>query len=201
MTSHTKFKQWVKAAVLEDRADAVELCSRVFPCHPDHPEVLDTLADYLNLLARLFLDADSYNAAKHGMAFRGASEQWSVALDEVELLGRSGATVSWLARWPRDDSERPARWTEASRSFSVEACVALIYSASLLMRGLWLLARHRWLGAELTESVRPWPPYELFARFDLQHPVIADFFRPLRYEGEKERTIVRSRNLRLPEDP
>lgn len=127
-------------------------------------------AEYLRLFARHFLDADSYNAAKHGMALRGGAEQWTVSVEESELLNRGGATVSWLARWPRGAVARPARWTEVARVFSVEATVGLIHAAAQLIRALWLRGRERHVGDELEEVFRPVAPQELLAAFDLRHP-------------------------------
>jgi hypothetical protein len=82
--------------------------------------------------------------------------------------------------------------------FSVEATVSLIDVAAKLMRALWLRARQRHLGDPLDTVFRPPPPEELFAVFDLQHPVIADVLRPLRYYGVEDALIVRSRHFEPP---
>jgi hypothetical protein len=41
-------------------------------------------------------------------------------------------------------------------------------------------------------------PDDLFAAFDLHHPVIADVLVPLRYDGQQQTMIVRSRHFQSP---
>lgn len=72
-------------------------------------------ASYLRLFGTHFVDADSYNAAKHGMTLRGGRRRLELEIDGWRLLDRDGVTVDWLARWPRDDPEQAPRWTQVSR--------------------------------------------------------------------------------------
>jgi hypothetical protein len=201
LTRFAEFKDWVRAQVAAaDDRDLDALCAQTLACDAGRPAEVRACAQYLRLLARHFLDADPYNAAKHGVALRGAAAQWTVSVEDWKLLDRDGATVSWLAMWRRDDPERPPRSTQVTRVFSVETTVALIDMAAKLMRALWLRARERHLDERLDQVLRPAPPDELFAVFDLAHPVIADVLRPLRYEGQEQTLIVRSRHFQPPGD-
>jgi hypothetical protein len=201
MTGFKEFKDWVKANVTTASApDLDQLSAATFACDAGVPAEVQAVAEYLRLLGRHFLDADSYNAAKHGMALRGGAEQWSVKIEEWELLNRGGATVSWLARWPRNDPNRPTRWTQATRVLSVEACVALIQVTAQLMKALWLKGRERYLDETLTEVIRPTAPADVFAAFNLHHPVIADFFRPIPEPGESRELIVHTRHISPPNE-
>lgn len=201
LTRIGEFKEWVRSTVAQAPEVALDdLCLRTLACDPGQAAEVRAGAEYLRLLGRHFLDADSYNAAKHGMAVRGAAEQWSVSVADREMLNRAGATVSWLARWPRDQSARLPRWTEVTRVLSVEAAIALVHVTTHLMHAAWLKGRERHLGEPLGEVFRPAPPDELLGAFDLRHPVIADILRPLRYDGHEQTIVIQSRHLRVRSD-
>jgi len=108
----------------------------------------------------------------------------------AEIFRRDGATVSWLALWPRDDADQPARWTKASRLFSPAATVALISIATRLMRSLWSRGRAEHLGEQCQDLFRPPPPDQLFGRLGVRHHVLADWYQPLRYAAEEQELVV-----------
>jgi hypothetical protein len=111
----------------------------------------------LRLLAEHFLAADSYNAAKHGMVMRGGSERRQIMGAKWKLFDGDGATLTWLARWPRGKGGRPPRWTLVSRIFSVEATVTLTYVTTMLMPGIGIRGSALHLGEAWDEVFRPAP--------------------------------------------
>jgi len=186
------FKPWVRTAIAEaDYDHVVDLCREVFACDPANAADLDAFVCYLRLLANHFLDADPYNAAKHGMALRGASERLSVDLDGRRLLERDGMVISWLTRW-RTNAERPARWTQASRLLDEAATIALIYTTTMLMRSLWIRGRERYLGEPSSEVFRPVSPDRLFSSRRIHHHVLADVYRSFASDDEQESIVIRS---------
>jgi hypothetical protein len=76
----------------------IRLCTEVFAIDASSAIDLDSCASYLRILADHFLDADSYNAAKHGMGHRGGSQRLGLEIDSWRLLDCDGVTVDWLAR-------------------------------------------------------------------------------------------------------
>jgi len=198
--SAAQFKSWVERMIAKaDQSALADLVTLIIACDARNAAEVEAIVAYLRLLARHFLDAGSYNAAKHGMAVRGSSNQMKVEIDDHAWIDARGPTIRWLARWPLDAAERPTRWTEISRVFSLEAAVGLIKMTTDLMRAVWVRARQEHLGEEVTELLRPPHPDELFAAVGLRHPVVIDFFEPLRYEGDQERDIVmQSRHFRAP---
>lgn len=139
------FKQWVRAQMVEPELAAVdELCRLVFTIDGATPDQVRTLTRWLRLFAAEFLEADAYNAAKHGLALSGASEQWIFQVAGHTLLGHDGASLTWLSTRP--DEEGRSRWTEISRLFSIESTATVIFIATRLMNGVWDHARATHLG-------------------------------------------------------
>lgn len=198
LTSAGRFKDWVRDHV-RDAPDAslAELCSVVFACPVEDGEAVAVYAEHLRLYARHFLDADSYNAAKHGMALQGGMQRTELTVDDWQLVSQDGAQVSWMARWPRDDPERPARWTRAARLLSEGAVVGLIHMAAQLMRNIWIRARARYLGDEL-EEMRLSPLSVLFDPLGIRSHVLVETFHPFAPDGESESLVFRTAHMRPP---
>jgi hypothetical protein len=193
LTNFLEFKSWVRTTIVEGAyQDVAELCLRVFATDPNSGGDLDSCVGYLQRLARHFLDADSYNAAKHGMAIHGASQRFQVKVDDWELFNRDALSVSWLARWPRNDPTRPRRWTRVSRLLDEATTILLIHTATTLMRSIWVRGRERHLGEPWVEVFRPVPPEQLFDDRGTRHHVLADVYEPLAAGGEAETMIVKS---------
>jgi hypothetical protein len=131
MTSHRRFKEWVDA--LLQSPDLEDLAGRVFGRSEAHPSGPADEAEWIKVFGRHFLDAASYNAAKHGMALGGGAEQRTLTVEEQEVFKAQGSAVSWLTRWPTEDQQRPRRWTQVSRLFSVEAYLVMAEIAAQLM--------------------------------------------------------------------
>lgn len=197
LVSAQQFKRWVDdhvlAAGLEGRS---ALCQAVLAPGGDHGAAI--CAEYLELLARYFLESDSYNAAKHGMSVRGGAEQTAVTVGDKEILNRGGATVRWLAIWPRDDKATPPRWTRMSRVSSTEATVSLIFLTTQFMEAVWLQGRQRHLGEVPEREFRPRSLEQLLATQELTGShVIADFYEPLSYHGVEPILVARSANFAI----
>ncbi|MGB2695703.1 MAG: hypothetical protein WBD55_11040 [Dehalococcoidia bacterium] len=199
LTSHKKFKSWVAAAILDaPDEDLLRLCEETFAVESSRADGLDACASYLRLLGTHFVDADSYNAAKYGMGLRGGNHRLGLEIDGWRVLDCDGVTVDWLACWPRDDPEQAPRWTQVSRFLDQDATIALIYTATMLMRSIWIRGRARHLSEPLEKVYRPTPPDDLFASRGLRHHVIADVYEPFPADGETPHLHFVSANLRAP---
>lgn len=199
LTSHRDFKSWVRTTITKAPDDDVaQLCGDIFASDPNSVEDRHSCVRYLRLLAEHFLDSDSYNAAKHGMALHGGSERLQVEVADWKLLEQDGMRVSWLTRWPRDDVQRAPRWTQVKRLLDADATIALTYTATMLMRSIWVRGRQRHLGEPWDEVFRPVPPEQMFGDRGIRHHVLADTFRQLAISGEQQTFVVRSANFQAP---
>lgn len=170
-----------------------ELAGRVFGRSDAHPTGPANEAEWIRVFGRHFLNAASYNAAKHGMALGGGAEQRTLTVDEREVFQAKGSAVSWLAQWPLNQGQRPRRWTRASRLFSVEAYIVMIETAALLMESVWTHGRALHLN-EVDDGVeyRPLPPPNvLFKAMGIPSHVLAEQYEPLAYENENSELIMR----------
>lgn len=130
------------------------------------------------------------------MGLSGGSQRLRLEIDGWRLLDRDGIAVDWLARWPRDDPEQAPRWTQVSRFLDQDATIALIYTATMLMRSIWVRGRARYLGESVDKVYRPTPPNEVFDSRGLRHHVIADVYTPFPAGGETPHRHFVSANLR-----
>jgi hypothetical protein len=200
--SFKAFKKWVGSQLVTAPVDArVSLCEALFT--PGDAESAERCAEYVGLLANYFLDAGSYNAAKHGMSVRGSANRLVVTVGDDEILNHDGAMVEWLQLRPRgDDAQAKPRWTKVNRVAPTEALVALIYLTTQFMEALWDEGRRRHLGETVDRRFRPMPLSQLMATQGLgPHPLIADLFEPLKYQDESPTIEVRSANFRVPTAP
>lgn len=144
--------------------------------------------------AREFLDADPYNAAKHGLAICAAAQQWRVDVDGEPILTADGASLDWVA--VSDDEDGRRRWTRTSQILSVEATVIAVHAATRLMAGIWDGARLQLLGDEREPFAGLADVETSYATLCLRHHVIADMYRPLAYGGDTQRVLrVSTRHL------
>jgi hypothetical protein len=148
----------------------------------------DALTRYVAFSAEHFLDAASYNAAKHGLALHGGRSRLIVAIDGFEAIRDEGLTIEWLGTRGPD-----GRWTRTTRWFSVEATLMLAYVVSRMIEALWLVGRSRYLGEPLELFYDPPAADELFASLGVLHPVLAEVDKPLVYEGVSPTLLVHKR--------
>ncbi len=193
------FKEWVRAEVSEPELEAVDaLCRRVFAVETASTEQVRTLTRWLRLFAAEFLDADAYNAAKHGLSLSGASERWTLEVAGRKLLEHDGASLTWLSTRP-DESGR-MRWAETSRLFSVESTATMIFIATRLMNGVWDRGRATHLGEEAEPFEGVSDTRAIDETFGTVHRVLEERERPLAYPDNSPTMILRTR-LRRPTDP
>lgn len=202
LTSAAAFKTWVDRHVVQAAdEDLAALCDRVFAVDPGRGDEVAALVRYLELFAGHILDADLYNAAKHGMALTGGAERREMTIADTAVFRRDGAAVRWLARWPWPATpDRPTRWTRRSRQFSPEAEIGLISIAINMMRSLWIRGRSRHLGEPWDQVLRLPAPDVLFEGLGVRHHVLTDWFEPLAYEGESRELIIQTRHLKSPNE-
>jgi hypothetical protein len=199
LKSAARFKQWVEEHV-RDAPDheLEELCGLAFACDPSSRDDVAAYGEHLRLFARHFLDSDSYNAAKHGMTVQGGSNRIQLQIDEWEAVSQDGVQVSWIARWPRDDPERPARWTRAHRLMSEGAVIALIHMATQMMKSIWIRGRNRHLGEKDPTVLRPSSADQLFAQLGIRSHVLLETYHPFAEDGGTESLIFKTAHLKPP---
>ena len=141
-------EQFLAEDDVEVRRAAMEVLFARHPAGDDEPSRrrLDELGRYVAYLARVFLDADAYNAAKHGFALRGERSSLDVRVDDRSVIEATGYSFEMLhvARDPGGHR----RWRLTERWYSIDLTVALIWIATALIENLWLVARGRYLGVQ-----------------------------------------------------
>ncbi|MGO9955479.1 MAG: hypothetical protein ACLP50_05775 [Solirubrobacteraceae bacterium] len=185
------FKRWVKTLLA--REDLPELTRQAFGASENHPEESEHEAGWIRLFARHFLDSAPYNAAKHGMSLSGGAELRTMTIGDLEVQNAKGSSVSWLTMWPRNDPNRPPRWTRVSRLFSPEAFMMLTYVATMLMESVWTQGRIEHLDEpDLELHYRSiGPPQYIFDLLGVGGHTLDERYEPLAYEGEKREMIVK----------
>ena len=187
---------WIKTRIRDSSPeDRGRLAAKAFGEVLTSEELTEAAAQHLGLCAEHFLDADSYNAAKHGFAVQGARRRLTVELPDLVLIDTQGLTIDWLA-------VRRGQWVCTSRWFSVEATIAVSFMATRLIQALWIAARKRYLGTPVTLEFALAPPHDLFAAFGVPHPTLAEVEEPLAYDGVEHTLRVRKSvsrsNIRRP---
>jgi hypothetical protein len=105
--------------------------------------MLENIEGYLRFFARTFLDADSYNAAKHGIAIRTGFSRLRLEIDHQDFGATEGAHVDFL----RNRSvQGKRRWELATKWFDRDKAFAQIMAAKVMIEALWVVARNRYLG-------------------------------------------------------
>ena len=192
------FKSWVEMTIVDAPRDGIEdLVRFVFGDAITGEEREQHLRAYLRLLAEHFLDAESYNAAKHGFALQGARSRLTTTIEDEEVIDDDGLTIEWLGIM----GDTP-RWTRTTRWFSIEATVAASFMAAWMIRALWLAARHRYLGDPVGEAFAASAPRAMLAAVGVVHPILVEVDEPLAYQGVEPKLHIRKRVGRpLPEEP
>jgi hypothetical protein len=115
---------------------------------------------FLRHYARHFLDADVYNALKHGLAIRAGES--GMQLDDGELIQVEGTALEFLSL--RRDQGGHQRWNMTTRWIEIERALSFVYVATALIESMWDIGRARYLG-ELPKSINAWlkPEYEQVA--------------------------------------
>jgi hypothetical protein len=112
---------------------------------------LDNIEAFLTHYARHFLDADIYNALKHGLAVRPGPA--AMQLGDGDLIKAEGPAIEYLTLG--ENSEGKRRWFHTTHWIEVDSALAFISIAQRLMESIWTLARFRYLG-EKPELLVAW---------------------------------------------
>lgn len=191
--SFEAFKTRVRKHFLDD--DEIEVrrtaMQHLFARHPASDDEqadqrLDEFGRYLAYLARVFLDADAYNAAKHGFALRGERSSLDVRVDDLSVVEASGYSFEMLHAVPDPHGQR--RWRLTERWYSIDVTVALIWLATALIENLWTVARRRYLGAELPVVFTPPPLSDLLDLEDGDPRRLVEMYSTLRYDDADSAT-------------
>jgi hypothetical protein len=107
-------------------------------------EGLDNIEAFLRHYARHFLDADVYNALKHGLVVRPGDSH--TQLDDGELIKAEGPALEYLSQ--RKDVSGRLRWNRSTRWLEFDRSLVFVFMATRLMESLWSIARARYLEDE-----------------------------------------------------
>lgn len=108
--------------------------------------LLANIESLMRLFAATFLDAQAYNAIKHSMAIRTGNSRLEIKVDDLDLGTTEGPHIEYVGI--RETGERFV-WAHKTRWFDFDLIVAQIATAQRMILALWLVARHRYLGADL----------------------------------------------------
>lgn len=115
------------------------------------------IESFLRHYARHFLDPDSYNALKHGLAVQ--TGEAGMQLGDGDLIKVHGTALEFLSL--RRDQHGRQRWNMTTRWIDVDKTMTFVYLATALIESIWNIARARYLG-ELPSSINAWgkPDYK-----------------------------------------
>jgi len=112
----------------------------------------DSIESYMREFARTFLDANSYNAVKHGFAVQTGRSALQVDIEGVRLFDTRGPHIDYLEVVKRDDGRK--RWAETSQWIDLDRAFVLLFVAQRMIGVLWDTAKWRYLGEEWTRIWR-----------------------------------------------
>jgi hypothetical protein len=96
---------------------------------------------------RALNDAALYNAAKHGLAVVGGNPGLFLSAPDAGLsIATEGPALTYLDL-TRPDDPRGRQWTKNLAFVQIEANLGLTEIVGLYIRGMWGIARYRYLGA------------------------------------------------------
>jgi hypothetical protein len=125
---------------------------------------ITNIESFLRHYARHFLDPDSYNALKHGLAVQ--TGEAGMQLDDGGLIKVQGTALEFLSL--RRDQDGRQRWNMTTRWIDIDKTMTFVYLATALIESIWNVARARYLG-ESPSSINAWgkPDYrEVAERFE-----------------------------------
>lgn len=103
----------------------------------------DNIEHFLRYYAEAFVDADLYNAAKHGLAINPGEATVELADHEgEEILRAKGRAIEYLSEREEEDGVRT--WTRATKWVDLELNVGFIFMATRFMESIWDIARARY---------------------------------------------------------
>jgi hypothetical protein len=105
--------------------------------------MLENIEGYLRFFARTFLNADSYNAAKHGIAIRAGFSRLTLEIEGQDFGGTEGAHVDFLRS---RNVQGKRRWELTTEWFDRDKAFAQVMAAKVMIEALWAVARNRYLG-------------------------------------------------------
>lgn len=170
------FKTWVQTSLVDDEAELWRYVRSTLG-DDDRDDRIRVVSAYVRRLGEYFLDADAYNAAKHGLGIRGEHSQLTITVDDVEIPWASGVAITWL-----DDRGPKPRMT--THWYSIEGLLGLAHACGRLLEQLWLVARCRYVGADRELIWRAQPIGDLWASLG-----ISDVFQGKMDEGWSQRQI------------
>lgn len=113
----------------------------------EYIDVCDNVEELLRILAGVFLDSDSYNAAKHGFAIKAGRSRITATVGELEFFNTEGPHLEYLNA--KKDAEGILRWGIETSWVPLELILQQVVVAQRMIDALWLAARARYLAEDL----------------------------------------------------
>lgn len=171
------FKRAVKARFCAGPTTAAHLCTNGFVFYgsetgerlkadkEDFDRACQNIESFLRMFARTFLDADSYNAAKHGLALRAGRSRLTVDVGDQRIGTTEARQLSFLSTRRNDDDDQ--HWVLVTRWLDIDLVAQQVLMAQRMIDSLWRCARARYLGESAMEFPRlDQPRYEDLPRTD-----------------------------------
>jgi hypothetical protein len=103
------------------------------------------IGEFLTRFAAICLDSNAYNAAKHGLVVSAGASRFQVEVDGVEFMRTEGPHIEYLV----NRTDGGDGWGLQTRWVDPDHAIALSLAACHLIRQLWIVARHVYLGEPL----------------------------------------------------
>lgn len=107
---------------------------------------VDNVEMFLRYFAGQFMDSGLYNSAKHGMAL--TPTEYGFSFGDSELTRHRGPAIYHIEQ-KRDSRTGDSRWHTTYRWVRPDLQVGLIFMGIKLIRGLWRMARVRYLETDV----------------------------------------------------
>ncbi len=194
LTSAGKFKAWVENGLLEAPDEQLDnvLVERLFVLDENGRRCVRVLRRYIREFARLFLDANAYNAGKHGLGLSGGDAAIDVQIANSTAINGRGMALSYLSFEGSGDART---WTHHTHLRSLEVCIGLVYAATRLLDGI----RDRGASEHLDAVVEPFAGVaslpSLLTALGYEHTQILAVERDIADDGRSPTVRVRTARL------
>lgn len=103
-------------------------------------------AKCLKLAARLCLQSNAYNSAKHGLAVRGGRSRFALDVEDLRVFDVDGFEIEMLE--VATDPQSRQRWSITTKWVSLERCLVVAWIVANLVQSMWSVGQYRYVTRE-----------------------------------------------------
>lgn len=131
--------------VFHGTRDRLKIGSPDPPAAEDWEMASTNIGEFLIRFSDIYLDSNAYNAAKHGLVVAAGASRAQVEVDGIEVMQIEGPCLEYLV----DRTDGEDGWGLQTKWVDPDHAIALSIAASHVIRQLWIVAKHLYLGEPL----------------------------------------------------